>query len=603
MRNWLLAFLAVPLLFLGCRKDVDNITTNSEYQPPVVVVTGKLVGQVVDETGNAVPNSLVRVGNRSAVSNEFGLFNFDNIQMNASGTYITASRDGYFLGSDRIYPANGSSNFSRIQLLAKTLAGTFNSVEGGTIEVSGASVRFDPSTIANQQGSLVNGEVSVYAQWLDPSAENLGDFMPGALFGLNEAGQEVTMTSMGMLAVELFDADGNELNIAAGREATVQFPVPASLLSIAPTEIPLWHFDETDGVWIEEGSATLDGSTYTGKVNHFTFWNVDFPYGTETVDVSGCVKFEDGSPATFYDFRVSVEGGGIIVWGRTDGDGNFYGPVPVNETLIFTFQDPGCGPAQTFTVGPLTEDTDLEGCFILVETQETITFSGQLVDCDGEPVGGGVVLLQHFWPWQVITADEEGFFSATFDGCDGQESFTITAYDFENQQATEPMQYSIAEDQDIGQLPVCDVELDEILSSNADGYELDFFDLELGLDSIVISPDSIEFFNYSEISGRGFDGEGNQSTISILIRSTDVGSYTGDDVGFSYWFSAVAQGSSFNLNCWIPCNTITVNVTNNEGPGGFLEGNYSGTSDGWDAMQMPLQDRPVSGTFRVRIPQ
>ena len=94
MRNWLFLFLALPLLFFGCRKDIDNITTTTEYDLPVVVVTGKLVGQVVDEMGNGVSSALVRLGNNSAVTNEFGLYNFDNIQMNAKGTYITASRDG-----------------------------------------------------------------------------------------------------------------------------------------------------------------------------------------------------------------------------------------------------------------------------------------------------------------------------------------------------------------------------------------------------------------------------------------------------------------------------------------------------------------------------
>ncbi len=252
---------------------------------------------------------------------------------------------------------------------------------------------------------------------------------------------------------------------------------------------------------------------------------------------------------------------------------------------------------------PLTEDTDLEGCFILIEVQETITFSGQLVDCAGDPIPGGVILLQQFWPWQVITADDEGFFSATFNGCDGQESFTITAYDFENQQATEPIQYSISGDQDIGQLAVCDVALEDIWSSNADGYELDFFDLSLVVDSVVISPDSINFLNYSQVIGRGFDEEGNQSSVDLLIRSIDVGSYTGDDVAYSYRFNAINQGPSFSLDCWLPCNTITVNITSNEGPGGFLEGDYSGTSNGRDATGTPTVDNPVSGTFRVRIPQ
>ena len=572
------------------------MTISTEYDPPVIVVSGKLLGQVVDDAGTVVPSALVRVGNNSTVTNEFGLFQFDNIQMNASGTYITASRDGYFLGSDRIYPANGSTNFSRIQLLTKTLAGTITNAQGGDIQLAGANIRFEPNTIVNQQGTVVDGDISVYAQWLDPTAEDLGDFMPGALFGLNADGQEVTMTSMGMLAVELFDADGNELNIAAGREATLQFSVPASLLSIAPSEIPLWFFDEADGLWIEEGVATLDGDTYTGKVSHFTFWNVDFPYGTETVDISGCVKFENGDPAVFYDFTVAVEGGGIIVRGRTDNDGNFYGPVPLNETLVFQFTDE-CGGTQEFTVGPFTEDTDLVGCLILTPENGEATLSGQLVDCEGEGVSDGVVILQGAWPWNVISTDEDGNFSATCPFCGSSFDVIYQGFDLNNNNQTDEQTVTVGGDVDLGPVTICDNPIDEFIDASTNGVDQFFIDVELYMDSIQI--DSLTWELGYSLIGNGTDQDQRFHRVGFSLLDIAVGTYTGDDLGFYYW---IEGQPSFALGCPVSCNTIDVNITANGGPGGYLEGNYDGTSDGQDN-QGPITDRPVSGTFRVQIPQ
>jgi hypothetical protein len=145
--------------------------------------------------------------------------------------------------------------------------------------------------------------------------------------------------------------------------------------------------------------------------------------------------------------------------------------------------------------------------------------------------------------------------------------------------------------------------LDEIFSSDADGLIRDFYQVYLAVDTFNTSPDSINFYDYSIISAYGVDQFGDFSSVNLYISSIAVGSYTGDDVGYYYSYSANAtQGPSFSLNCNLPCNTITINITTNEGPGGFLEGDYSGTSDGYDNMQNPTVDKPVSGTFRVRIP-
>lgn len=602
MKNWIFLLLALPLVIFSCRKDTDTIiTTGSGYEPPTVIVTADLAGQVVDLNGVGIDNAMVRLGSRVAVTNEAGLYQFRDIQMNAKGTYVTVTKAGYFLGSDRFYPANGSRNTNRIQLLPKTLAGTITGSQGGTIEVQDARIELPANSVVNPQGQVVTGQINVYAQWLNPADENLGDFMPGGLFGVNETGQEVTMTSMGMLAVELYDQSGNELQIAPGRKAMLSYPIPAELRSIAPTEIPLWYFDETDGVWIEEGKAIMDGDFYYGEVSHFTFWNVDFPYGTETVEITGCVQFEDGSSASFESFTIGVEGQGTIIWGRTDDAGRFSGPVPTGEVLNFYFGNP-CGSGQVISVGPFSADTDLSECLTL-QSPVDATISGQVVDCNGDGIDGAIVVLNHnIWYYsQVVVADENGFFDYTYLGCFSTE-LNIVVYDFDNLESSEPASYTLTEDLDIGTIAACGVVLENFLSSDANGTLLDFVDLRLAIDTIELSPDSIVFETYSVISGRGFDTDDNQHLITLYLNELGVGSYTGIDVGYVYsQFESPGSGGLF-LYCYPPCGSVTVNITNNEGPGGFLEGNYSGASDGWDNQQQQLIGVPVSGAFRVRIP-
>ena len=60
--------------------------------------------------------------------------------------------------------------------------------------------------------------------------------------------------------VELHDAAGEKLNLAAGKTAQLTFPVSSSQVSNAPATIPTWHFDTNSGLWMEEGSAVKNGN-------------------------------------------------------------------------------------------------------------------------------------------------------------------------------------------------------------------------------------------------------------------------------------------------------------------------------------------------------
>ena len=70
----------------------------------------------------------------------------------------------------------------------------------------------------------------------------------------------------------------------------MSIPVGSTQTSSAPAEIPLWYFDETNGVWKEEGKATLQGNEYVGEVSHFTFWNCDISW--DLIYLDGSVLLE-----------------------------------------------------------------------------------------------------------------------------------------------------------------------------------------------------------------------------------------------------------------------------------------------------------------------
>ena len=121
------------------------------------------------------------------------------------------------------------------------------------------------------------GTVNVAVHWIDPTAVDLDQIMPGDLRGIDETGSLKGLKTFGMTAVELTSASGELLQIASGKKATLTMPVPPALLSNAPSSIPLWYFDEINGLWKQDGTATKTGNTYVGDVSHFSFWNCDQP--------------------------------------------------------------------------------------------------------------------------------------------------------------------------------------------------------------------------------------------------------------------------------------------------------------------------------------
>jgi len=63
--------------------------------------------------------------------------------------------------------------------------------------------------------------------------------MVGDLSAIDMEGNPRSLATYGMLQIELLDASGNELNIAPGNTATLQFPVPTELRASAPHYSPM----------------------------------------------------------------------------------------------------------------------------------------------------------------------------------------------------------------------------------------------------------------------------------------------------------------------------------------------------------------------------
>ncbi|HSF88628.1 MAG TPA: carboxypeptidase-like regulatory domain-containing protein [Saprospiraceae bacterium] len=577
MKNKFLLSLLLVSLF-ACRDNIDEqIETKTYFNPPVInlddfyqeviPVSASLAGVVIDENGMPVSDADITLDDESTTSDEKGRFVFRNIAMNKAGTFVLIEKDGYFNGSSRFFPRASSMNYVTIKLLDKTPIGTFSAEAGATVQSSeGISITFPAQSIITAAGAPYTGNVNVAARWLNPTAQDLGQIMPGDLQGVNRFNEEVALSSFGMMAVELTDNAGNELNIGQGRKAELTFPVPAELLANAPNEIPLWYFNETYGLWQEEGIATLQGGYYIGEVNHFSFWNCDIQLSLVTLE--GQVETTSGIPISNAYVSVEIVGSGSARGGWTDDEGYFGGKVPSGEELAISISSNyGCEIFST-TIGPLTADHDM-GVLSLVGP-ELIEISGSLLDCDNEPLYDG---------WVEVTLDGHKFWSAQ-DGssneflivaadCNNSSTFDLVATDLGALEQSDVQTFNVSPAVDVEEIVACGNVLTDYFKITVGGTET----------ITLIQGSAVDSIGSGEFLLSGTIPPGTDNYFYLFFNQTSIGTYDESILNGMFGRLTTNTYGILNLQCWGVCgiDEITFTEISAEGEPGRIKGTFSGT--------------------------
>ena len=296
--------------FVSCNNEATGGSETPSTTPPSATLLesfGNLtdsdfMGRIVDMQNNAVSGAMVQIGNSTTDTDINGVFIIRNAQVYEKFAFIKVEKAGFLHGSRSVVPTAGI-NHVKIMLLPQTVTETVSSGTDATVSLSnGAAVNLSGS-YSNSDGSDYTGNVQVTLHLLNPTDEDMQQQMPGMLLAENLQNEARMLETLGMLAVELRSETGETLNLSEGTTATLTVPLDPETLAGAPNEIPLWYFDEDNGYWIEEGSATLQGTNYVGTVSHFSFWNCDIP--TEYVNI--CLNISDANNTPLSNIRVKIE--------------------------------------------------------------------------------------------------------------------------------------------------------------------------------------------------------------------------------------------------------------------------------------------------------
>jgi hypothetical protein len=567
--------LAILILAGYCRKAEFSLEGGSNQS----TITFSISGRVLDNTNIPVSGAQVKAGSVITTTDVNGNFSLDNVSAKKDAAFVKVEKNGYFTGSRTFVAHAQTVNYVDIKLINKEVTGNFSATGGGAVTLpAGGSITFQPNGMVDANGAAYSGSVTVSAFFIDPTVEGFTSIMPGDLRGITTANEERGLESFGMMAVELNAAGGQKLQLASGKKATIKFPIPAALLSQAPATIPLWHFDETDGMWKEEGSATKQGNEYVGEVSHFSFWNCDAPF--QLVNFEATVKDQNGNAVVNAEVIIKKISDGSLGCGRTDATGKVSGKVPANEALQIKIKDRCQAVLHSQNIGPFSSTANLGTITVTVNPSTTVTITGTAVNCTNAPVTNGYVhvLLDGF---SFRSNVNNGNFSITIQRCiNTAANATVSVTDIASNQQSTPSTLNVTSGAvSAGQINACGTSTASYINYTIDGNQY----------ALTHPQDSVRATTFTS------------QPITTIEGSTR--SQPFDYISFN--FQGFNTGTSEMQNLFAMVNnttmrkegTININITEyGTVSGSYIAGNFTGNLR--DSMNTTLH--PITCNFRVR---
>ncbi len=595
--------LAIAVTVSSCKKkkieeEDKNIIENpgpNVSENPAVLDLGNSINtdffiRIVDENAIAVKDATIKVGNKTEVTDENGIAIITNASVPEKLAYLTAKKSGYFLGSRSVLPNPTGTNEIRITLLKMDVIAVIKSGEPATVSTpSGLTIDFKGDYV-NPDGSLYNGDVQVAIKHLKPDSDDFSNQMPGSFLAQDKSNNLGIIESYGIGAIEIFSTSGIELQIAEGSKARLHMPVVSSQITNAPANIPLWHFDEVAGYWIEEGEANLVNGEYVGEVKHFSFWTGN--YFSSGASIIGTIEDGFGNPIPFG--MVEIVTPNISTIGQVNGMGYFRSSVPANVPITFNVFD-NCGNVLTTWTNTFTVNASISHTFT-ISSSSFNTITGTLLDCNSNPITNGYVFLTLGNNSYFPIVNTNGQFNINVGSCTNS-TVTLEGFDLGALQSSGSMTYTVTNPiTNVGSILTCAAP-SEYITYTIDSNPAKFFYAPIScVDTVYLDGNgTTDIEIYADGGSGGFD------YISLLVEDTSLGSYNFSDYSYSQttglppgaFLHIGSSGMGINYQASSAPN-IVLNL-NAHGPvGSYVDMTFSGTYTDYNNV-----NRTISATLHM----
>jgi hypothetical protein len=593
----------VSLALVQCQKDLSYVGSG---EPSVVVpepLTANLQGNILDENDQPAAGVTITAGAKTAITDANGYFHISQASLDSKSAVVTATKTGYFKAF-RSFDATSGTNQVTIKLIKKNITGTVSATAGGDVALSnGTKINLKAGTVVDATtGATYTGTVNVYASYIDPTASDIAERVPGSFMANNIQGSRVILSSFGMVAVELESATGDKLQVKSGSTATLTMAIPASLQSAAPATIPMWHLDEQTGIWQEEGSATKTGNTYVAEVKHFSFWNCDQQFPAITLSLT--IKNADSLPLVHVAVSITrtlSNGSTATTYGFTDSLGHVSGLVPKNETLHLIILGPCGAVAYSQNVGPFSQNTNLGIIYIPASNPNVITVKGKLLTCANTPVMNGYALIQFGNMVRYTPTDSLGRYHTSFVVCNATTAITIMGVDvfaqLHSANQTFPPTLPVTNVPDIiacGSTPPPPPPPpgSEYINYQVDSMSSTGYSVSISSNNAY---DSLLLYTTQSAGTNGFTTYINGIKNVVAVPANQ------QSISFKFNSPSQAPGSYTMFNLLVNNIPATTSMSVNVSPfplviGQIMEGSFSGT---FATTQPTAQTHTIMGTFRL----
>ena len=318
----------------GCGSDSDSETKPVNEE---AMLQKNVSALILSSNGNALAAAEIVIAGQTFKTDGLGKAAF-TVQIPKSATHVVVvvKKDGFISQSLRI-EAGQLEQLSANLLNVKQTVSIAKIEEAQVIQsvYQNAQITIPENAFVLPNGQPATGAVTVaFTPW-DITAADL-NAMPANGVARDAQGNIVNLISAGMITATFTNAAGQKLQLAAGKTADIQMDLPVASINnqklLVGSSIPMWHFDEAKGLWIEEGMgqvvASLSSTTglaVHATVSHFSTWNWDFKFenaGSVFVQcqsasvavpchITAKVKLKDGSALTKVN-SISAQGTTII---------------------------------------------------------------------------------------------------------------------------------------------------------------------------------------------------------------------------------------------------------------------------------------------------
>ncbi|TVQ96391.1 MAG: carboxypeptidase regulatory-like domain-containing protein, partial [Deltaproteobacteria bacterium] len=245
-------------------------------QPP-----GRIGIRVLDEDGEPLVGAQVAVDGRSTLSDTLGDALLGGIGRGIRTVTVTAP--GYLHAVRRLDLRDGGIARDTVYLSRQADPVPFDAADGAAVADGPLDLDFAPGTIVTLAGEPFDGTVVARVRDFDPAPEERWRY-PVPLEAELVIGENGYLETFGMFSATLEAEDGTPLQIAAGQTVEVRREAPEG--AEVGDRIPMWHFDEGRGLWIEvpgvESEVVIGENgrrEMVVEIPHLSLWNFDVFFG------------------------------------------------------------------------------------------------------------------------------------------------------------------------------------------------------------------------------------------------------------------------------------------------------------------------------------